>query len=121
MIASEQWIPMSCRTDHENGSIRWLSERINSCPEMMTDGKYIISSGSDVMDGCVNKSFKIDHRVEGQFDLLVKAELGNANVYTCQEPGRRNSSSSAELIVLSMRLNSLSVFVMFEIEHNFYI
>ena len=35
--------------------------------------------------------------------------------------GKRDSSSSAELIVLSMRLNSLSVFFIFEIEHNFYI
>ena len=40
------------------------------------------------MDECVNKSFMIDHSVGGQFDLLVKAELGNANVYTCREPAR---------------------------------
>ena len=82
--------------------------------------KYAISSGSYVTDECVNKSFMIDHRIEGQFDLLVKSELGNENAYTCQEPGKRDSSSSAELIVLSMRLNySLLVFFMLEIEHNF--
>ena len=112
VVADGQWIPMSCRTD-KNVSLSWRSKRNNACPEVMADGEYTISSGTYVVDECVNKSFLIDHRIEGQFDLLVKATLGNANAYTCQEPGRRDSSSSAELIVLSMRFISLSVFCMF--------
>ena len=111
---------MSCGTD-KNVSLSWRSKRHNACPEVMSDGEYRISSGSDIVAECLNKSFMIDHKVDGQFNLLVKTILGNANVYTCHEPGKRDSSSSAELIVLSMRLNSLSVFSMFEIEHTFYI
>ena len=108
---------MSCGTDDGNASLRWRSERNNAYPDLIPGEKYIvISSGPDVMDGCASKNFMIDHRVKGQFDLLVKAELGNANAYTCLEPGIRDAFFSAEMIVLSMRLNSLPVFCMFEVE-----
>ena len=119
VIADERWIPMSCGTDGAS-KVRLRSKYKNACLDEKVDEFYDISSGSRIRAECVNKSYMMNHTVGGQYELLVKAEVGNANTYACNEPGSRNSSS-AEFTVLSMisllAFVCMSLFYVFKCEN----